>query len=275
MPGASMKKHAEMIRKFKTEIWEHGKFREGRGGMGNYGERFSFHSKRYKMLTEEERRLYETAVLELILDEDPAKAEVGVTISELLLDYRPPNWLKRVASALETILEHALPVEEGDYYDYLPMSLLTRISSLGLKQFAPSLKAYTREITEAVDQEKLSLERWETLYRWVSRGLIQFSCSDAKEVLSELLRQDTLLAQLDEKLDGLLSEFFFYGVSAHGFGCGKELVQIVFSSSNAAVTRRRTRALRSAMGALESWKHLEGQGEAEEFKYWTDKHLDA
>lgn len=270
-----MNKHGETIEKFRTEIWERGRFGEGRGGMGDYGERFSFHSARYKMLAQEERRLYESAVLELILDEDPEKAEVGVTISEVLQEYGPPDWLKRVSSALETILERALPTEEGDYRVSLAMSLLTRISSLGLKEFAPSLKAYTRQVTEAINKGKLSLETWETLYGYASRGLIRFSCSDAQEVLSELLSQDTLLAHLDERLDRLLLEFFFEGISAHGFGCGKELVQIAYSSSNATVERRRIHALSWAMDALKSWKYLDGQEEAEEFKSWADKHLGA
>jgi hypothetical protein len=270
-----MNNHVEIVEKFKDEIWEHGRFSEGRGGIGGYGERFNFHNARYKMLTQEQRRFYESAVLELILDEDLEKAEVGVTMSEVLLEYKPPNWRKQVSSAFEAIWEHVLPIEEGDQRVFLAMGLLTAISSLGLKEFVPSLKIYTRQVTDAINKGELSLGTWEKLYSCAVRGLIRFSCPDAKEVLSKLLSQDVLLANLDERLDGLLVDIFFEGIYAHGFSCGKELVQIVFSSSNVNVAMRRKRALSSAIDALERWKYLDGEGEAEEYKNLVNKYLNA
>jgi hypothetical protein len=269
-----MNNRAAIVEEFKAEIWEHGRFREGRGGMGGYGERFTFHRGRYEKLTEEERRLYETAVLDLILDENPTRAEVGITLCEVLQDYGPPLWLKRVSGALEAIQERALPTEEGDFYLYLPMALLACISSLGLKEFGPALRVYARQITQAFNQGKLSLQTWDTLYRWTSRALVRFSCEDAKDTLTDLSHQDDLLARLDRKLDGLLSEFFFESVSTHGFECGRELVNLAFSSANPTVAKWRGHALSSALQALEKWKYLKGRKGADEFKDWANKYLE-
>ncbi len=203
-----------MNNKYIIEIWAlQQKNSHARSGMGGYGVAFDLQREYYQKLSEDEKRSYEQAVLELCQSDEIKKANLALAICSQLKDVFPDEWAMRVADLIEKLIENGL---QPAYTNTTTYAILDLIWSLKIRSLLPFANKFSEQITRSLKEGNLPKIEWLQLYGQVSRILIALAPDDFWREFQLFYQDRELINKLGEKVTSITIIWSSFGTSLYG-----------------------------------------------------------